>query len=1145
MSQLAIALLGSFQVTGDDKPITGFGADSARALLVYLAVHAETSFQRTFLSALLWPDRPEAEALHALRQALNRLRSAIGDRRTNPPFLHITRTAIQFNSQSSYWLDVAAFKHLIAAIKQHPHRRSQACRSCHRRLTEAAGLYRGDLLAGFSLNSRPFEEWLLMEREYLHRQAMDVFYRLAAFHKQRGEFERAQYYARRQVELEPWREEAHRQLMRALALSGQRSAALAQYNTCRQILSAELGIAPTSATEALCEQIQAETLEPDPRPPHNLPVQLSPFVGRKAELEQIAEKLNHPDCRLLTLVGPGGVGKTRLALQVTWEELGAFKDGVYFLPLTATRSPDALTTALAQALGFNFRAGAFPQKQLSDYVRKKEILLVLDNFEHLLSGGERIADLLRHAADVRILVTSQKRLNVPGEWLFDVEPFDYPDEAPGDVPAVEIERYSAVKFFVASALRRRPDFTLTPTNRPHVVRICQLVGGIPLALELAASCLRAYSCPEIAQEVQNDMDFLQTASPGAPARHHSIRAAFRYSWALLTDEEKRVLQQLTVFPGSFDKEAALQVADASSRVLVALVDKSMLYRLTHERSAPVTRYAMHNLVRHYAMEKLALEPAVAWSAHKRYCDYYSALLQELETDLTGGAQRQAIETLSEEIENVREAWDWAVDHESIPAIERALECLTKFYSMRCWFQEAESVFGQAIEKLSQTTPIPEHVQHVIPKLSARRGLFLVYLGLYDEAEGLLQDSLRALQTFDDTLEIVLCLNNLSFVNLRQGNYDRAQDLVNQALDLARAAQLRPLEAESLNILGSIYFYLAEYAQSNEYYTQALRIRRELGDRFGESMTLGNLGLGAYEQNDLKAAKAYYEQSLDIVRQEIGSREKESWILNNLGIVALDCGDYVDARGYYRQASHISREIGDLWGESNTLGNLGLVHWSLGDFKKAGDYYAEALKIKQETGDRWGESLITSFQSLLLHDLGRDADALELGRQALAIAKELGTSQVQAYALTFVGHAQVGLGLLEEAADTYRQALTIRREMGQHSLAMEIIAGLARVSLLQDDLAQAQTHVDEILRYLKDGSLDGALDPFLVYLICYQALKANQRPEATEILKTAYQLLQARAANIPSLELRRSFLNNVTSHAQIVQASLQLEELVLQ
>lgn len=1127
---LTIALLGAFQVSTNDRPLTDFGADSARALLVYLAMHAETQFERPFLSALLWPEQPEAEALHALRQALNRLRKTIGDQNADPPFLRITRTTIQFNPHSDYHLDVSTFRALLDAAHRHPHRRLHVCRACHQRLTQAAELYRGDLLAGFSFGSYVFEEWLLMEREQLHRQAIDTFYQLAAYHERQGDFERAQHYARRQVALEPWREEAHQQLMRALARSGQRSAALMQYNACRHILEAELGLAPTPATETLRAQIEAETLAAPPQPPHNLPAHLVPFIGRQVELARITEKLNRPDCRLLTLVGPGGVGKTRLALQVAWEERGTFRDGVYFIPLTDVGSPEALTAAIAQAVGLNFRPGGVPQDQLSDYLRKKEVLLLLDNLEHLSSGGELLVALLRRAANMRILLTSQTRLNLPGEWLFDVESLDYPGP---DVPDTGAD-YGAMHFFITCARRQQPAFARTPDDLPHIARICQLVGGIPLALELAASWLRAYTCQEIAEEVQRDLDFLQATSPGAPPRHHSVRAAFRHAWTLLTDEEQRVLQHLSVFRGDFGREAALHVTAASPQTLAALVDKSMLNRVTYAQPHPATRYTLHNLVRRYAAELLEADPEEAARAHAQHCDYYCALLQTLETDLIGSAQRPALDTLSDEIENVRAAWEWAVAQGRVAAIEQAMVSLTHLYTLRSWFQEGAATFGQAIHRLSQTLPAPEHPHTLIQRLTARRGTFLIHLGRYEEATTLLEDSLSALETLGDAEEMAGCLNNLSFISGRQGDYAQAEALLHRALTLAQTTTSRHLEADTLSRLGAVYFYLVDYAASSDCYTQALHIRRELGDRFGESLTLGNLGIAAYEQNNFAAARAYFEQSLDILRDELGNPEREGWVLNNLGMLALDCGAYTDAQAHYARALDISRQIGDLWGESNTLGNLGLVYWSLGDFAAADNCYTEGVNIKREIGDRRGESLIRAFQSLLYHDLGDAAGALEHGQYAHALAQELDTSQVLAYALTAMAHARVALGQLDAASAAYHQALAIRREIGQHGLAMEAIAGLARVALLQDNLIQAQAYVDEILAYLERESLDGALEPFLVDLTCYRVLHAQHNPRAGPILETAYQRLQARAARIGNPALRRTFLHKVKSHAQLAQ-----------
>jgi len=251
------------------------------------------------------------------------------------------------------------------------------------------------------------------------------------------------------------------------------------------------------------------------------------------------------------------------------------------------------------------------------------------------------------------------------------------------------------------------------------------------------------------------------------------------------------------------------------------------------------------------------------------------------------------------------------------------------------------------------------------------------------------------------------------------------------------------------------------------------------------------------------------------------------------MTSLDCGDYAAALDYYQQALHLGRETGNVWEASNTLSNLGYTCWVLGDFARSEAYYTESIQTKQEIGDRRGGSLTAALYGLLLHSLGRDAEALRVGTDALAVAEELGSAQVEAYALTCIGHAQVGLGLLHQAEAAYRRALTIRRELGQQSMAVEILARLAHLALIQDDLAQAQAHVDEILCYLEDGSLDGALEPFLVYLTCYRVLRANRHPEAGAILETAYRALQAHADRIPEPELRRSFLTNIAAHAGIV------------
>ncbi|RME44461.1 MAG: SARP family transcriptional regulator, partial [Chloroflexi bacterium] len=645
MAHLSLSFLGRFQVTLDGSPVASFESDKVRALLAYLSVEADHPHGRGVLAGLLWPEQPEQSARTNLRHVLLKLRQAIGDRDASPPFLLITRGTIQFNPASDHWLDVTAFSDLFNASQKHRHRRLGACLPCIRRLSQAAELYEGNFLEGFTLHdSAVFEEWSSVIRERLHRQALDALYHLAAYHERRGEYDQAREYAVRQIQLEPWREEAHRQLMGLLALSGQRSAALAQYDACRRVLAEELGVEPTAETTALYEQIKGtrekgkkgRREERDLAPPllgpsaplHNLPPQLTSFVGREAELTQITERLSNPDYRLVTLVGPGGIGKTRLALAAAGQQVGMFQHGVWFVSLAGLDSAESLVPAIAGVLNVPLHGGEEPDARLLAYLHDKEMLLVLDDFEHLLDGTDLVLDILRGAPQIVILITSRQRLNVQAEYVIGVEglalpPPPRPSPYQGEGVRKGVESYSAVQLFVERADQTtRSGFALSAETIPDVVRVCQLVEGMPLAIELAAALADTYSCADIARSIRGTLDFLATTMRDVPPRHRSMRAVFESSWGRLSEAERRVLAHASVFRGGFTQEAALAVIGhqlpvnsdqlsvnsdetgqsslITDHCLLSLVDKSLLRRTASGR------YEMHELLRQFAAEKLEI-----------------------------------------------------------------------------------------------------------------------------------------------------------------------------------------------------------------------------------------------------------------------------------------------------------------------------------------------------------------------------------------------------------------------------------------------------------------------------------------------------------------------------------------------------------
>jgi DNA-binding SARP family transcriptional activator len=430
--QLSLSLFGPFQAALDDQPAT-FATDRARALLAYLAVEADRPHRREALAALLWPDRPETAARRNLSQTLARLRRAIDDHHAAPPFLLITAKTIQFNADSANGGAGTGV---------------DRCPACIDRLEQAADLYRGEFMHGLFLpDGQLFEEWALFKREQLHRRALDVLRMLTAIYEAEGTYDRARHYAQRQLSLEPWREEAHRQLMRALALGGQRGAALAQYETCCRLLAEELGAEPHADTTALYQRIQRGELRPAngriplpsllarrEAPQHNLPPQTTPFVGREAELAELVRWLADPEVRLVTILGPGGMGKTRLSIEAARAQRDAFPHGVVFVPLAAVDpaplagSESPLVAPLAKTLGLTSHGNDTVRDQLLAYLQDREMLLVLDGFEHLVETADVVSELLSQAPRLKVLATSRQRLNLQEEWLLSLAGMRVPEQ---------------------------------------------------------------------------------------------------------------------------------------------------------------------------------------------------------------------------------------------------------------------------------------------------------------------------------------------------------------------------------------------------------------------------------------------------------------------------------------------------------------------------------------------------------------------------------------------------------------------------------------------------------------------------------------------------------------------------------------------
>jgi len=883
MARLSLTMLGPWAVRLDGEPVTGFTSNKVRALLAYLAVEADRPHRREVLAGLLWPDWPEPAARASLRNALANLRQAIGDPHAQPPFLHITHETVQFNCASDCWLDVLEFTALVEA--------DQAGESAGPRLEEAVALYRGVFLEGFSLkDSPPFDDWCLLTRERLHRLASTALQRLAEEYGRRGEFERACECARRGVALEPWQEEAHRQLMRLLARSGQRSAALAQYETCRRTLLAELGVAPAAETTRLYREIrdgESGRREIGTARWQHLPTPLTPFVGREAELAEIEQHLQDPECRLLTLVGPGGSGKTRLALEAAAGQVERFGHGVFFVPLAPLRSGDALVPALAQALGFSFRKEGTPRQQLLDYLRQKSMLLILDSFEHLLDRADLVREILSTAREVKVMLTSRARLEVAGERLLPIAGMRLPpSEAlaaftaspPGEdghEGLDEAAQYDAVALFLSGARRVRLGFALEEDNLADVLRICQLVAGMPLGILLATAWVGMLSPGEIAAEIGRHYDFLEAEWYDLPARQRSLRAVFEHSWSLLTAREREVFQQLSVFRGGFTREAAQQVSGASLRTLLALVNRSLL------DCTPAGRCGVHELLRQYAAEKLDRSAAAGETARERHCAWYAAALERWGAALKGSRQRAALAEIEADGENARAAWEWAAERGDVERLAQAVEGLCHFYEWRGRYQEGEAACQAAAERLRATMsgvgPALSQVEG--PALSLAEGLrtlarvlawqsvFCDGLGRTALADGLARQSLDVL----DSPELAgqETRPERAFVIRHKGEmargYDReeARQLLEQSLALYRSSGDRWGTANVLERLGAVAAGVSNYGEAKRLNEESLALRRALGDYRGVTKSLAGCSGVALAVGRLEEAERLARECITI------------------------------------------------------------------------------------------------------------------------------------------------------------------------------------------------------------------------------------------------------------------------------------------
>jgi predicted ATPase/DNA-binding SARP family transcriptional activator len=1167
--RLTISLLGRFEAARDGQPLA-FAMDAARALLAYLAVEADQPHPREYLATMFWPEHSQAAASSNLRTTLYRLRKPLesASEHARQVIVQPSKFTLQFSSEAAT-TDVACFEQLLAGCVAHTRSGTSAtadakehaiaCAECIGRLEQAAALYRGDFLQGLTLDDAPqFEEWKLFKREQLRAQMLDVLDTLARHYESLGRIGQMREYAAHQLALDPWCEEAYAQVMRALAYAGDRAAALAQFEACRRLLQTELGIEPTNDLRELAARIRsgdglgrapASSGTPAPALKHNLPEHLTAFVGRERELDAVIAYLrgtgNDPTARLLTLVGPGGMGKTRLAIEAARRCTDAFPDGAFFVSLAPLSSPDGIVPAIAAAIGLSLQGGD-PKQQLLDAVRARRLLLVLDNFEHIIAGASIAADVLQASANSQVIVTSRERLNVQGERTHTVEGLDYVLDGAG----VNAQSSSAVRLFVQSARRAQPAFRLDDDALPGVVRICERVGGMPLGLELAAAWTESLSPAEIASEIERSADFLAFDWRDVPERQRSLRAVFDWSWRLLSEAERAALCRLSVFRGGFTRHAAQAAADADLRALSTLLRKSLV------RRGEDGRYEMHELLRQFAAERLEAMPDARDAIVLRHSVFYLDFVAQRERRLARSAAREACHEIRADLDNVRQAWRWAArgwHPEAVDALNRSAYAFWQFlWTIGAW-EECAGAFRAACEggerasrDAGQEAATPQ-ATHTLSRLTAMHASQLLALGKHDEA---LHAASRAITLAQHSAEAegeALGILVQGQVLRRTGRSDEARAVLERAARLASERREYGAASELMLLVESqAYDWLCHITLTADdcviagAYAERGRTLAHAQDRTREELIfptdLADIDLIT---GDLPAAKGHAEAALRLARALDDMRGLEA-TNTLLATVEERSGHYAHALELWMHSLMISRQIGDTLSQLSLMCNLGHLHTLLGNYPVAEQYLDDTARRLSAMDSAMPEFIIRLLPlALLNHYTGQHDQALAHAEQAWHMAQSHDSGFNQARALLLMGRAQAALSRLTDGADCFAQALAIFTRLGHSYCAVEAEAGLALVALSKDDSTGAMAHAEAILRVLGVQPWVGIDTPFFVYLACYRTLDATGDVRAEAVLQAGHALLQACAGRIADEALRRSFLEDVPANRELAQLAADL------
>lgn len=998
---LTIQLLGGFaiRIDGTTIPDDAWRVSKAKSLVKALALAHGHALHREALMDMLWPELSYEAAANNLRYNLYVTRRIIRSALDNPELDLVVRHGdmLALSDEIPIQTDVELFESAAAAAQESD---------------DLDALYRAErLYAGELLPEDRYADWTAARREMLRSTHLALLIKIASLHEQRSEYAPAIEALQPALLEEPALEKVHLDLMRLYALSGQRGRALYQYRQLENALARELDAAPAPESRDLYADILAGRFPATPQSPRseiarpaparrldNLPVPTTSFIGRRAVIADVKHLL--AENRLVTLVGGGGAGKTRLALAIAAEIADQFADGCWWVELTRISDPVLVWNAVAGAVGVREETGRPLPQTLPGALRPRKLCLVLDNCEHVIEAvAGLVMSLLATCPDIRIIATSREALRVPGEALSLVPPLAIPDPD-ADISIDALPEFEAVNLFLDRVRQRYPRFSLDEETAPAVVQICRRLDGIPLAIELAAARVPLLSVTEVAGRLDDALGILHSDLRTVAPRHQTLRAALDWSYNLLAERERVLLKRLATFAGGWTLEAAEAVVPGSaldaSEVLDGLSELFAKSLVFVEPDSRPTRYRLLETVRQYSLERL-VEAGALERIQRRHAEYYLSLAERAEPELAGPDQTHWMELLEADHDNLRAALRWARDTADCPHIGlRLAAALGRFWWARSHYAEGRAWLTTFLER---TSACADEIRG-----KALAGAFLIVFrqGDFRAAKALAEESLALWRKLGDRYGIAWALTDLSMAVGELGDGAGEVALLEESLPLFREVGDQAGIARVLNSLGEAARLQGQSLRAVALYEEALRLWQEIGDRQYAALGLHNIGRVAQQQGDAPHAASLFAEGLEQF-QELDNKNGIALCLRGLAGVAVDLGRLEQAVRIFAAADVLCRGFGIVEDVADrrqseeclasALTGLGDVAfataWEAGSELPLDDAIEAALTLRTATA--LGGPSIACFASLSPRE-SQIAELIEQGCTNPEIAERLGIAR---------------------------------------------------------------------------------------------------------------------------------------------------------